>query len=140
MEKYNIFLDDVRRPEDAAKYMHLDIYDDVEWIIVRNYYAFISLIEKKGMPSIISFDHDLAPEHHKKREFDYDDNKEKTGFHCAKWFLNYCLDNKKDPRTKIIIHSMNPYGSLNILSIFESFYKVFNMEFEPIEMLAAKPR
>ena len=105
---YNLFLDDIRRPEDALKYMGLSIYDMMEWIIIRNYYAFITIIEKKGVPNIISFDHDLADIHYKKQNFDYDDkNYEKTGFHCAKWLIDYCLDNEKELPKKIIIHSMN---------------------------------
>jgi hypothetical protein len=63
---YNLFLDDYRMPKDAFAYMHLKIYLDVEWIVVRNYQAFISLIEGKGIPDMISFDHDLADEHYDK--------------------------------------------------------------------------
>ena len=138
---YKLFLDDVRRPEDAYKYMYLDIFNEKDWIIVRNYYAFISLIEKKGVPEIISFDHDLADEHYKKQQFNYDDDSaEKTGYHCANWLLNYCLDNGKDVPEEVIIHSMNPYGSLNILSLFKTFYKTFDIDRPEVKLLAARPR
>lgn len=132
---YNLFLDDIRRPEDV-KYMHLPIYDMVEWIIVRNYYAFITLIENKGVPDIISFDHDLADIHYKEQNFDYNDvDYEKTGYHCAKWLIDYCLDNEKELPAKILIHSMNPAGSVNIKSLFDTFYKVYELDYEPIRLI-----
>jgi len=122
---YNLFLDDFRRPEDAFNYMGLPIYNLEDWVVVRNYYAFISVIQGKGIPEVISFDHDLADEHYKEQDFDYDaPDYEKTGYHCAKWLIDYCLDNEKELPKRIIVHSMNPYGSMNIKSLFESFYKV----------------
>lgn len=133
---YNLFLDDIRRPEDAFGYMQLPIYISIDWIIVRNYYAFITLIQKKGIPEIISFDHDLADVHYKEQNFDYiDENYEKTGYHCAKWLLDYCIDNDKEIPAEIIIHSMNPVGSINIKSLFDTYYKVFNMNKEPIKLI-----
>lgn len=138
---YNLFLDDIRRPEDAFFYMSLPVFNSVEWIIVRNYYAFITLIEKKGIPEIIAFDHDLADEHYKQQDFDYDkEDYEKTGYHCAKWLIDYCLDNKKELPKEIIIHSMNPYGSRNIKSLFDTYIKVYNLEHSPIKILASHLR
>jgi len=326
---YNLFLDDIRRPEDAFNYMHLPVFNKKEWIIVRNYYAFITLIEKKGVPEIISFDHDLGGEiekwkdvigyegvykvsdkgrvirvkkirgtsgdnilipqknesglyvklrnlgndksfqihrlvgeafipnyenkpqiNHKdgnrwnnfkdnlewmtqsenithshnelEREFtaygenhnnsmsisqytkkgvlinvygsvneagrqlsidfsniakcgrgerksvggfiwkyenknptiksvvehiskdgkNYSDRffipdtfKEKTGYHCAKWLIDYCMDNEKELPKKIIVHSMNPYGSKNIKSLFDTYFKVHEIDYEPIQLI-----
>jgi len=133
---YYLFLDDVRRPATAFSYMQLPIYNEVDWIIVRNYYAFITLIQKKGLPKIISFDHDLMDIHYKVQDFDYaDENYEKTGYHCAKWLIDYCLDNNKKVPTKIIIHSMNPVGSLNIKSLFDTYFKVYEIEYEPIRII-----
>lgn len=132
---YNIFLDDIRRPEDVFKYMYLDIFNETDWIIVRNYYAFISLIEKKGIPEVIAFDHDLADVHYKKHVFNYDDeNIEKTGYHCAKWLIYYCMDNKLELPNEIIIHSMNPYGSENIKSLFNTYFKVYGIEHSSIKL------
>jgi len=59
-KKYRLFLDDVRRPETTFSYMELPIYNEPNWIIVKNYYAFITLIQNKGIPEVISFDHDLG--------------------------------------------------------------------------------
>lgn len=132
---YNIFLDDVRSPKSTYSYMGLKTFLDDEWITVRNYYAFISLIESKGVPNMVAFDHDLADEHYKKQDFDYNkDSGEKTGYHCAKWLIDYCLDNELEVPTKIIIHSMNPYGSENIKSLFESYYRTFKIDYEPIPL------
>lgn len=123
---YNLFLDDFRRPEDAFNHMHLPIYNLEDWVTVRNYYAFILVIEGKGIPDVVSFDHDLNDfDYENPNNFDYEiENREKTGYHCAKWLIDYCLDNEKELPKRIIVHSMNPYGSLNIKSLFESFYKV----------------
>jgi len=122
---YNLFLDDFRMPKDAFEYMKLPIYISVDWIVVRNYYAFITLIQNKGVPEIISFDHDLADIHYKNIVFDYtNENLEKTGYHCAEWLIYYCIDNNKELPTEVLIHSMNPAGSLNIKSLFDTYIKV----------------
>lgn len=324
---YNLFLDDFRRPEDAFNYMGLPIYNLEDWVVVKNYYAFISVIQGKGVPEVISFDHDLDDEieiwkdvvgyegiyivsnlgrverikickgtaggiltpiknesglyvklrnngndksfkihrlvleafeginhdkpqvNHKdgnrwnnnldnlewcsqsenikhshnelEREFtayaenhansetvsqynkngelidvygsvneaarqlgiDYSniakgargerktvggfiwkyenleptirpkithiDKKdknysdrffipevkvEKTGYHCAKWLIDYCLDNNEELPKRVIVHSMNPYGSRNIKSLFDTYYKVFNKEPQDIPL------
>jgi hypothetical protein len=44
-------------------------------------------------------------------------------YDCAKWLINYCIDNKKELPAEILIHSMNPVGSANIKSLFDSYYK-----------------
>jgi len=138
---YNLFLDDVRMPKEAFEYMHIPIYTSEGWIIVRNYYAFVALVEGKGVPNIISFDHDLADEHYKKQDFDYDaENSEKTGYHCAKWLIDYCMDNNKELPHEIIIHSMNPYGSRNIKSLFDTYIKVYSLEHSPIKILVSHLR
>jgi predicted RNA-binding protein with PUA-like domain len=45
---YNLFLDDERMPKDAFSYTHLPEFISESWVIVRNYYAFVALIEGKG--------------------------------------------------------------------------------------------
>ena len=125
---YKLFLDDVRRPTTTFSYMELPVFLEPNWIIVRNYYAFISIIQKKGIPNVIAFDHDLADIHYKVQDFDYDrEDYEKTGYHCAKWLIDYCMDNKEELPQEIIVHSMNPYGSTNIKSLFDTYFKVWNM-------------
>ena len=119
---YNLYLDDFRDPPDSAFYKGEAIYNLVEWEVVRNYDDFVKIIEEKGIPEIISFDHDLAVSHYE-LQLPYDQYTEKTGYHCAKWLIYYCIDNNKKLPAEILIHSMNVAGSLNIKSLFESYWK-----------------
>jgi hypothetical protein len=129
--KYYLFLDDERDPKKVT-WVDLPL---VEWIIARNYNQFIDIIQKNGMPEAISFDHDLADEHYQEYHrahtissptygtFRYDTLKERTGYECAKWLAQYCVDkNQKIPQ--YYIHTMNPIGGSNIISILESAKKV----------------
>jgi hypothetical protein len=132
---YKLFLDDVRRPATTHAYMELPVFLEPDWIIVRNYYAFISIIQKKGIPEVIAFDHDLADIHYKVQDFNYEDpNYEKTGYHCAKWLIDHCIDNNEELPPEIIVHSMNPSGSKNIKSLFDTYIKVYSLEHSPIKM------
>ena len=80
-------------------------------------------------PAKISFDHDLADEHYHPTMTDpakYEeiaaDFKEKTGMDCAKWLIDFCMDNGlKLP--EYVVHSMNPSGARNIHSILYNFTK-----------------
>ena len=46
--------------------------------------------------------------------------KEKTGYDCAKWLVEYCLDNDLS-LPKYQVHSMNPVGKKNILDYLSNF-------------------
>lgn len=64
---YNLFLDDVRQPEQCVNYVfplgiRPDTYVKYEWVVVKNYKEFVAYIEENGMPERISFDHDLGEE------------------------------------------------------------------------------
>jgi hypothetical protein len=132
-----LFLDDYRAPQDCLKYMHTRIGSEnlvyqAHWEVVKNYPEFVKWIEKNGLPTVISFDHDLADGHYhanmQQGELNYqgnsfDDDYNKTGYHCAKWLIDYCLDNdKKLPRC--IVHSMNPVGTENIQALLTNFQKL----------------
>lgn len=133
---YKLFLDDVRTPKTTFSYMEFPIYNELNWVIVRNYYAFITIIQNKGLPELLSLDHDLADIHYKEQNFNYEDiYYEKTGYHCAKWLIDYCLDNNLKVPTEIIIHSMNPAGCFNIKSLFETYFKVYDIKYKPIKSL-----
>ena len=56
---YNLFLDDFREPEDAFNHTNNQLYL-IGWVIVRNYDEFVKTIEERGIPEILSFDHDLG--------------------------------------------------------------------------------
>lgn len=124
---YYLFLDDIRELKDVT-WMPIP---EGEWAIVRDYQAFVRMIERKGMPAFISFDHDLGLEHmhdyltvgHLTGKLAYDKYKEKTGMDCAKWLVNYCLD-KSLKLPDYQVHSMNHVGKANIISLLENFKKV----------------
>lgn len=123
---YNLFLDDLRYPVDCFEYTHLTVYLDEKWVIVRNYDEFVKAIQEKGIPEMISFDHDLADEHYVAQDhIEYGFMTEKTGYHCAMWLINYCIDNNLDIPKYIFIHSMNPVGGSNIASAFNTYKKVY---------------
>ena len=123
MEKY-LLLDDIRDCQMTFNITENSIYLLNDWDIVRNYDEFINYILKNGLPSVISFDHDLADEHYVPSEYwdNYDLSKEfqesqsyreKTGNDCAKWLLEYCYENNlKLPQC--MVHSANPVGADNI--------------------------
>jgi hypothetical protein len=115
--KYNLFLDDIREPKDVT-WIKLP---EVDWFIVRNYKEFVDSIKKKGLPQMVSFDHDLAPEHYAFNNSNNSD--EPTGYDCAKWLVEFCqCHHKQFPQ--YYIHSMNPAGVKNIDSYIKSYKKV----------------
>ncbi len=76
------------------------------------------------MPLFVSFDHDLADEHYHKNPND-SSFKEKTGYDCAKWLIEYCIDKSlKFPNYQV--HSMNPIGKDNIISLIENYKNLSN--------------
>lgn len=117
---YYIFLDDERNPCEV-KWTQIP---DLPWTVVRTYGNFKALITVKGyLPEFISFDHDLGIEHYSnlvKNESDYNKYKEKTGYDCAKWLIDYCAQNELTI-PKYTIHSLNPIGASNIRSLLESY-------------------
>lgn len=111
--------------------------NNVEWHWVKSYNEFVEYIIKSGIPDMLAFDHDLGGNsyelYHKHKGYksgniDYDEYDEKTGFHCAKWLIDFCLDNKIELKSEIYSHSMNDSGRKNILSILENFKKFQNDE------------
>jgi hypothetical protein len=129
-KQYHLFLDDERFPKDVV-WVELPL---VAWVIVRNYKQFVDTINRDGLPLSISFDHDLADEHyqeyHASRDpklinggnFRYDKVKEKTGYHCAQWLAQYCVD-KNLPIPVYYLHTMNPIGKENMRSVLETARK-----------------
>ena len=92
---YCLFLDDLRLCPDG-------------FIVARTYNDAVNLIKEKGLPSMISFDHDLG--------------EEKTGYDFAKFIVNYCLDFKLPPPL-YYVHSANPVGAENIECLLSNFEK-----------------
>jgi hypothetical protein len=126
---YNLFLDDIRHPYDCISYMPSPgIYSKYKWETVRNHDEFVAFIMENGLPDLISFDHDLADDHYHPDMYNgqeiynkhYAEFKEKTGMDCAKWLVDYCMDNKQE-LPDYVVHSMNPAGGENIKSLLDQF-------------------
>jgi len=116
-----LYLDDVRIPQNNPS-------DHEPWTIVRSYNDFVAYIKENGLPSLISFDHDLADEHYSLEfeEWYYTperiDMGERTGYDCAKWLVEYCMDNDLK-MCQFTVHSANPAGAQNILGLLNNFRK-----------------
>ncbi len=121
--KYNLFLDDIRLPH-TTRHIHIP---NVEWTIVRNYDEFVDVITKNGLPEMMTLDHDLGFEHYPLAEqnpskdvIPYDTYKEKTGYHCVQWLIEYCKKrNLRLPKWQV--HSMNVVGKQNMIQILKKY-------------------
>lgn len=104
-----LWIDDVRDPfqNDWLNFSPIGKNVDVTW--VTNYQEFIDWIMIYGLPDGICFDHDLG-------------SNEKTGYDCAKWLVEYCMNNNK-PLPEYAIQSANPVGKENINSLLTNFNK-----------------
>lgn len=125
--KYNLFLDDERNVADV-KWIQ---YPLVHWVVVRHYQEFVDTVIKNGIPDRVSFDHDLGKSSYKEcqrcflekdNQINYDNIQEKTGMDCVKWLIEKCMENnQKFP--EYYVHSLNPIGKVNIVSLIECFKK-----------------
>lgn len=123
---YKLFLDDERIPQ-RVTWTKLPLGP---WTIVRNYDIFVKHITNFGLPSFVTFDHDLADEHYpcfepsgginNMNKISYDKYKEKTGYDCAKWLCDYCAEHNLD-FPAYTVHSMNPIGRENISNYIENY-------------------
>lgn len=115
---YHLFLDDERVPGDVT----WRLLPSAVYHIVRNYDEFVDSITNYGLPVFVTFDHDLADEHYGAiTEYEHDDGDmkktfsftEKTGFDCAKFLVDYCIQHSLQfPVYEV--HSMNPVGAERI--------------------------
>ena len=101
MRKFYIYLDDLR-------YIPWG-YDQQ----LKDYDSFVEYMKSLGSfvaSCHISFDHDLG--------------EGKNGYDCAKWLINWCIENDYHAPT-YEIHSANPVGRKNIESVFETYEKIY---------------
>jgi hypothetical protein len=98
---YNLYLDDERTPK-----------NETPFFIVRNYEDFKYTIMENGIPSYISFDHDLGDT--------------KTGYDCANWLQCYVIMNgvKIPYNFNYNVHSANPVGVKRIVDCIESLLRM----------------
>ena len=127
-KRINLFLDDdPSRIPHKLSWIELPL---VEWTIVRTYEDFVRAVESNDI-AMVSFDHDLGDtayqEFHRMnngdKKINYANIVEKTGYDCAKWLANYCVD-KGVPIPEYYVHTLNDIGHKNIVSILESARKV----------------
>lgn len=121
---YQLFLDDYRMPRDVYP-----TTNNNEWVIVKSYTQFVETINRAGIPSRLSLDHDLAESHYPNREtegqpIDYSQYTEKTGYQCAMWLIDYCLRNHIDNLPEWHVHSANPVGRMNIEQLLRSWDRI----------------
>lgn len=91
---YKMFIDDIRNPPSN------------DYVVVRSSNEALTYIKKNGMPSFISFDHDLGGD-------------DTTMVFLRK--LVDCVWNGDDIPPDFIVHSANPVGSKNIVSFMDSW-------------------
>lgn len=125
-----LWLDDIRNPfeNDWLGFSPIEQPFEVSW--VKSYQDFCEWIIKNGLPDAICFDHDLGMEvaiearskGMSKRKSRQLKQQEKTGYDCAKWLVEYCLDNNFQV-PKWNIQSANPVGKDNINGLLQSFIK-----------------
>ena len=106
MKKYfaHIWLDDFRAP-------NIPQDETIAW--VKGYDSFVEQVKVFGKDIsnwIVHFDHDLGGE--------------KDGYDCAKWLVDWCIENEFTV-PDYDIQSSNPVGRENINSVFKSYWKVF---------------
>lgn len=92
---YKMFLDDERMPTT----------DD--YVVVRSFDEAVSYMNENGLPSFITFDHDLGSDF-------------RNGFHVANWIVGYCLDNNISHLPNWEVHSQNPVGAENIRGLLNN--------------------
>ena len=117
---YVIFLDDERFPHEAATWCNLpaSFFDPTQVVICRNMHDVQHTVAEKGMPEMISFDHDLGDE-------------PETGYDIAKWLCNLDAVNieaglfgfRFSDTFQFAVHSKNPIGAKNIKEYMNNYFK-----------------
>lgn len=103
---WKMFLDDERFPD-----VLYDDFESVDWVIVRSFQDAKWHVLNRGLPSFISFDHDLG-------------SHTWTGMDFAKWFCDHVMDNDLSLEGfDFHVHSQNPVGAENIKSYMTQFLK-----------------
>lgn len=94
---YKLYLDDLRTPRTTG------------WVVVRSFEEFVATIEQRGVPTEISFDHDLGWDEARNCELP-------SGYDCAKWLVAQGLLVER-----FHVHSANPVGAANIRGLLDNY-------------------
>jgi len=94
---WNLYLDDLRDPPPGH-----------EWVVCRSTHQAMEVVASRGMPSLMSLDHDLGG----------DD----TTMAFLRRLANEAWDGVSPP-PDYRVHSANPVGAQNIVSFMESWVK-----------------
>jgi hypothetical protein len=114
-----LWLDDLRDPNADGwvdRCSPIKGLTEVFW--AKNYTEFTLYLEEFGIPDAICFDHDLGIC--------------ESGYDCAKYLVNYCMERDIDI-PKFSIHSMNPVGAHNIEAIL-LFYHTHYLKSHNVEI------
>lgn len=112
-----LWLDDARNPHKDGWLVFSPIQEPYDVIWLKTYKEFIDYIIINGLPDGICFDNDLG---------DFDENGvEYSGTTCAKWLVEYCLDNDKQI-PEYNIQSANTCAKDNIKSLLDNYKNYYN--------------
>jgi hypothetical protein len=108
MEAWGLFLDDERQPISAGSFFSSPTPVVVR--VARSVDEAIELLGANGVPSRISFDHDLGPS-------------QPTAMAFMRYIIDAHLDKKLDLSAieKVQVHSANPVGAENLIYLWNSF-------------------
>jgi hypothetical protein len=103
---YNLFIDDERCPRQRS---------GQKWTIVRTVDEAIAAVNRLGVPSTISFDHDLGSAE--------DGTPLPSAMSFLWWLIDQHIDGSLDLSEieKVVVHSHNPVGARNIASLWNGF-------------------
>lgn len=142
MNSILLWLDDERNPfeRDWVKNFAPEFVgkpSSIVWVV--NFEEFTSWIGRNGLPHTIGFDHDLGihrPNMSHEDILSYPMREgatgywrepiieRMTGYDCAKWLVDYCLD-KDLPLPHYFSQSSNPAGKENILGLLDNYKKFY---------------
>ncbi|WP_429626757.1 cyclic-phosphate processing receiver domain-containing protein [Sphingobacterium sp. HSC-15S19] len=86
--------------------------------MIRNYQDFVTYISENGIPSIISFDHDLG--------INLDNTEAESGYDPVKYIVNLIIEQEHRVLPQVLCRSQNPLGKTNILSCWNNFIKTID--------------
>lgn len=127
-----LWLDDKRDPFNELEQwlLYSPLKKPFKTVWIKSFNEFTKWINTKGLPDAICFDHDLGEDEAQekvarginKKKARAEKKLAKSGMDCAKWLVEYCLDNKCT-LPLYNIQSSNPAGKENIDGLFRSFIK-----------------